>query len=164
MVPATEPSDIDAALPARAFKAGVAEHLADDEPPRLVGAHLAGERRQRGQQADRQCETTQHPRTPTDATDTTAHSGRFLGLTNYARLSSTNPERVYPILTTIRPRTLPSTRSPGPPQNVGKAYFAGHRGQFLAVQVGFQAFPGLPAALDRAHHRIRCRKGTPRAK
>src|SRR5262249_51564506 len=91
---------IDTALSTRAFEAGVAEHLADDEPARLVGAHLAGQRRQRGQEAGSQCNATQHSLTPTDATNTTAHSGRILGLTDYARLSSTNPERVYAILTT----------------------------------------------------------------
>src|SRR5262245_1311881 len=64
---------IGAALAARAFEAGVAEHLADDEPARLVGAHLAGHRRQRGQKARSQCNATQHPLTPTDATNTTAH-------------------------------------------------------------------------------------------
>src|SRR5262245_66078976 len=51
---------IDAALPSSAFKARVAECLADDELASVVGAHLAGNRRYRGQQAGRQCNATQH--------------------------------------------------------------------------------------------------------
>ena len=55
------PVGIDAALPARAFETGVVEHLANDKLTGLVGSHLAGYcRRQRGQQAGRQYNTTQH--------------------------------------------------------------------------------------------------------
>src|SRR4029078_199299 len=45
----------------------------------------------------------------------TAPLARNLGLQNYARLSSTNPERIYPILTTILPRTAPETISDAAP-------------------------------------------------
>src|SRR5262245_61562600 len=51
---------IDTALTARPFKAGVAEHLADDEAAGFIGAHLAGCRRQRRCQANHQCNATQH--------------------------------------------------------------------------------------------------------
>src|SRR4030095_1221899 len=40
------------------------------------------------------------------------------------------------------------------PKYVGKAYFPGYHGQFLAVQVAFQAFPRFAAAVERAHHGI----------
>src|SRR5690348_16632900 len=51
---------IDAALAARAFEAGVVEHLADDEAARFLGGHLAGECRDGGQKAGYERYPTQH--------------------------------------------------------------------------------------------------------
>ena len=68
MEPTTEPSAMHAALPARALETGVSEYLADDEPARLFGAHLTGQGRHRGQNANQQRNRTQHATTPTDAT------------------------------------------------------------------------------------------------
>jgi hypothetical protein len=56
------------ALPARAFETGVGEHFADDESARLVGAHLAGKRRDRSQNTDQQRDATHHKNTPTNTT------------------------------------------------------------------------------------------------
>ena len=62
MEPSHRAVGMDPALAARAFEAGVGEHLADDEAARLVGVHLAGDRRGRGQQADQQRNFTHHHR------------------------------------------------------------------------------------------------------
>src|SRR5262249_6840681 len=89
---------IDAALSPASFETGVVEHLANNEPAGFLGAHLTGYRRQRGQKAGRQYKTTQHyPVLPVLRPYATNFStfGPILGLTDYARLSSTNPERVY---------------------------------------------------------------------
>src|SRR3569832_1575312 len=97
---------IDPALAARAFDAGVVEHLADDEAARFLGSHLAGERRDGGHEAE--CEryaTQHHEHSETNATGTDC--GSTLSLADYAGGSSPNPEHVYPILTTIRPLTCP---------------------------------------------------------
>jgi hypothetical protein len=94
---------INAALPARAFETGVVEHLANDKLTGLVGGHLAGyRRRQHGHHANRQYNTIQRniSRTPTDAKPYYCSFSPVLDRTDYARLSSTNLERAYPIFTT----------------------------------------------------------------
>jgi hypothetical protein len=61
------PVGVDAALAARALEALVVEQLADDEPARLLGGHLARDCRHGGHEADHQRNATQHRTRPTDA-------------------------------------------------------------------------------------------------
>src|SRR5262245_27526371 len=79
---------IDAALPSSAFKARVAECLADDELASLIGAHLAGYRRYRGQQAGRQCNATQHSPYSRSRNSLLNIQSIFLTLTDYTQLYS----------------------------------------------------------------------------
>ena len=61
---------------------------------------------------------------------------------------------VYPTLTTTRPRTWPDRISGATPNTSESANFSRHHGQFLAVQIGFQAFPGFPPSLNGTHHGV----------
>src|SRR5215207_1607227 len=76
------------------------EHFPNNETPRLLRLELFRSRRNRRQRHQHHRQTQRHH-----------NSLPLLTLTNphYAGGSSLNPERVYPILTTMRPRTCPST-------------------------------------------------------
>src|SRR5689334_21398568 len=88
-----------AAHPRRALEAIERKQLPDHEAPRFVGTHWIGDRRRDSQDAGKDEHGTQeHWREPPVNHETCR---------DHAPRSWTNPEWVYPIFTTIRPRTPP---------------------------------------------------------
>src|SRR5262249_300407 len=103
---------VDASGAARAIKTIECEKLARHEAPRRVGAERFRARQTGGQQG---CNHPREPRNHTDPLPRYRRCGnRNRPLTirirrDFAGSWSTNPQRGYPMLTTMRPRTRPST-------------------------------------------------------
>ena len=145
--------------------------LADDEPAGLIGADFSAGGCRAAAKRPIVMQTHAPPeyspplptlRTQTSCTVRLPYSRPSKSCT----VLSTIPERVYPTLTTIRPRTWPARMVPAPVPIRPTGLFRGWSWlQFLPrFEVGFQGFQASWRRPMRTHDGIDAEKATPRAK
>src|SRR4051812_30864893 len=104
-----------------------------------------------GKAANRPANTTQ--RRNITALQQTLANGLLPRMAQYGPLSSINHKPLRD-LDHDAASDLPGQNLRRHPDDLGQPDFPSHCGQFLAVQAGFQSFPGLVAFWQRAHHGI----------